>query len=261
MRMRRREKMMLIDTSKCTACRGCQVSCKQWHQLKTEGYIQDPISGEWKTSFFYEDVEPYQNPPDLSGITWTLVRFKEVVGLGLLKYLEWLFFKDQCRHCTGMKGAPCQRACPVSGAIVEEAGGAIVMTNDCDPDICITPDGKRPCEEACPYNVPRWEYMLNGAGTGNKEKKCDFCYDRIADGKTPLCAKTCPPEAVVFGDSRSVRDEAKRRLSNVRSDYPDANIYPHEACGCCGTRVIWLLTHDPSVYKLPEVKPHHGMKM
>ena len=26
----------LIDTTKCTGCRGCQVACKQWNQLKAE---------------------------------------------------------------------------------------------------------------------------------------------------------------------------------------------------------------------------------
>ena len=29
-------KSFLIDTTKCTGCRGCQVACKQWNQLKAE---------------------------------------------------------------------------------------------------------------------------------------------------------------------------------------------------------------------------------
>ena len=31
-------KAMLIDESKCTACRGCQVACKQWNDLEGWGY-------------------------------------------------------------------------------------------------------------------------------------------------------------------------------------------------------------------------------
>ena len=43
----------LIDLTRCTGCRGCQVACKQWNQLKAE-----------KTTFF--SGEGYQNPPALS---------------------------------------------------------------------------------------------------------------------------------------------------------------------------------------------------
>ncbi len=35
------EKIKLYDDSKCTACRGCQLACKQWNDLKagqTEQY-------------------------------------------------------------------------------------------------------------------------------------------------------------------------------------------------------------------------------
>ena len=27
------EKIKLYDDSKCTACRGCQLACKQWNQM------------------------------------------------------------------------------------------------------------------------------------------------------------------------------------------------------------------------------------
>ena len=30
------EKAILFDSTRCTACRGCQVACKQWNQLKGE---------------------------------------------------------------------------------------------------------------------------------------------------------------------------------------------------------------------------------
>ena len=26
-------KAFLIDTTRCTACRGCQLACKEWHDL------------------------------------------------------------------------------------------------------------------------------------------------------------------------------------------------------------------------------------
>ncbi len=38
---------ILVDTSKCTACRGCQIACKQWNQLpgtqtKNVGSYENP---------------------------------------------------------------------------------------------------------------------------------------------------------------------------------------------------------------------------
>lgn len=225
--------MMLIDTSICMACKSCQVSCKAWHQLPAED-----------TSF----TGSYENPPDLSVDTFTRVRFNEVLDSGPFKYMEWLFFPDQCRHCIGkMGGAPCQRACPVPGAIVTEEGGAIVITDACDPSSC-----NRDCEEACPYDIPRNDETPLG-----KEKKCDFCYDRIADNKAPSCAETCPPGAITFGSASYVQGVADARLSELLARYPNANIYPNgggggKKGGGHGTRVIWLLIDDPSAYGITD---------
>ena len=216
--------MMFIDTSKCMACKACQVSCKAWHQLPAED-----------TSF----TGSYENPPDLSGTTYTRVTFTEVASE------KWLFFKDQCRHCSGGMGAPCLKACPVRRAIVRKPSGAIVITDRCNPNRCRT----RPCEDACPYNIPRYYAEIN------KERKCDFCFDRIASGGVPNCALTCPPGAITFGTSGYVQAVANDRLAEVLARYPDANIYP-DGDGHGGhdrtqaTRVIWLLVEDPSVYGL-----------
>ena len=44
-------KSFLIDTSRCTACRGCQMACKDWHNL--------PAIATKQTG-------THQNPPDLN---------------------------------------------------------------------------------------------------------------------------------------------------------------------------------------------------
>ena len=36
-------KAILVDSTKCTACRGCQVACKQWNNLEAEETV-NPIS-------------------------------------------------------------------------------------------------------------------------------------------------------------------------------------------------------------------------
>jgi len=57
------EKTKLIDVSKCTGCRGCQLACKQWNQQPAKQT---------------ENHGTYQKPPDLQSNTWTLSRFQEI---------------------------------------------------------------------------------------------------------------------------------------------------------------------------------------
>ncbi|UCC17403.1 MAG: 4Fe-4S dicluster domain-containing protein, partial [Dehalococcoidales bacterium] len=74
-------KAILVDLRKCTGCRGCQVACKQWNELPA---VSTTNRGT------------YENPPDLSAHTWSVLKFKEISVNGNLK---WLFSKWQCMHC------------------------------------------------------------------------------------------------------------------------------------------------------------------
>ena len=56
------DKAMLLDPTRCTACRGCVVACKAWNNREAE---ETTNSGT------------YENPPGLSSKTWTTVKFKE----------------------------------------------------------------------------------------------------------------------------------------------------------------------------------------
>ena len=53
----------LVDISKCIGCKGCEVACKEWNDLKVE-----------QTSNF-GSIQSHQ---DLSPNTWLLMRFNEV---------------------------------------------------------------------------------------------------------------------------------------------------------------------------------------
>lgn len=204
-------KSMLIDVSKCMACRGCQVACKQWHDLPAE-----------KTS----NRGTYQNPPDLSPITYTMVRFNEISEGDSV---NWLFFKDQCRHCDP---PPCLDVCPLPGkAIVVKDHGAVIFT-----DACI---GCQACVTECPYLVPRYDYA-----TG-KVTKCDLCFDRVDEGLLPACAKACPTGAIKFGDHDEMVKIANKRIEELKGKYPDATLYPGE-----DFRVMWIITEDESSYQI-----------
>lgn len=88
-----KNKAFLIDTTKCTGCRGCQVACKQWNQLKAE-----------ETTFF--SGEGYQNPQAMSEYTFTRIKFRDYQKDG---QNEFAFYKEMCMHCND---PACASVCP-----------------------------------------------------------------------------------------------------------------------------------------------------
>ncbi|EJD0626180.1 dimethyl sulfoxide reductase subunit B, partial [Salmonella enterica] len=50
----------------------------------------------------------------------------------------------------------------------------------------------RYCHMACPYGAPQYN-----AAKGHMTK-CDGCYDRVAEGKKPICVESCPLRALDF---------------------------------------------------------------
>ena len=184
-------KALFIDTSLCMGCRGCQVACKQWHDLPAE-----------KTT----NIGTYQNPQDLSFYTYKLVRMEEEMVDGKLK---WLFFPDQCRHCVE---APCLETAGDATAIYRDTQtGAVIYTANTSS---LSADEIR---ESCPYDIPR-------AASDGTIAKCDMCADRVQNGLDPACVKTCPTGAMNFGDRAQMMTLAQKRLSEVKSKMPKASL-------------------------------------
>jgi anaerobic dimethyl sulfoxide reductase subunit B (iron-sulfur subunit) len=50
------------------------------------------------------------------------------------------------------------------------------------------------CLKACPYDAPQF-----GAEKGAKMNKCNFCVDRWAHKKLPVCIEACPTRALDAG--------------------------------------------------------------
>jgi formate dehydrogenase iron-sulfur subunit len=198
----------LVDVSRCTACRACQIACKQWNELPAEKTI---------------NIGTYQNPPDLSVTTYTLIRFKEVSDQGEIR---WNFFKDQCRHCLE---PPCKEAADMTakGAIVQDANGSVLFTEKTRLlDI-------KEIREACPYDIPRQDPNTKLMA------KCTFCADRIANGMIPACIKVCPTGTLAFGPRDKILDMASKRLREVKKRFPRATLIDEEE-----VRWIYLL-HRP----------------
>jgi formate dehydrogenase iron-sulfur subunit len=207
-------KTIFIDTTKCVACRGCQIACKQWHQRAAGRTI---------------NRGSHQNPPDLSYSTWKLVRFSEIPG----EKVAWYFFPDQCRHCLQ---PPCKVAADmkVKGAVVQdETTGAVIY----NPTAKMKNEDFIEIREACPYDIPR----INAA-TGIMAK-CTMCLHRVKEGMLPACVKTCPTGAMNFGNRKEILQKATQRLEVVKEKYKNAMLTNPD-----DVRIFYLLIDAPEKY-------------
>lgn len=206
-------KSFLVDTSRCTACRGCQIACKNWNQ-----------NGADRT----KNLGSHQNPPDLNGKTFKLVRFSEHEGKNGKPV--WLFFADQCRHCLE---PPCKDTIEgyVDNAVIQDpATGAVVYLAD---------SKKAPYDEvreSCPYNIPR-------KADDGQLVKCTMCIDRVSNGLLPACVKTCPTGAMNFGDRDQMLALGKNRLAKLKKKFPKAQLLDADS-----VRTIFLVTDEPTLY-------------
>ena len=198
-------KAMLIDTTRCIGCRGCQVACKSWNDLPAE-----------RTSF----SETGTNPRHLDAECFTRVLFQE--GSSPRGEPRWSFVKRQCMHCLE---PACAAACPVA-AMVKLPDGPVVYRDD----RCI---GCRYCMLACPFQVPKFQWSASVPYV----RKCTFCADRQQAGMKPACAATCPTEALLFGDRGHLLEEAHRRIDANPGRY-FGTVYGEKTGG--GTTMLYL---------------------
>ena len=169
-------KAILVSPELCIGCRGCQTACKVWNQLPAE-----------KT----KNTGSTENPPDLSAGVYNKIHYIEVPSES--GAVRWLFVSQRCMHCDD---AGCMKICPAPGALYKTKEGATAFNKD----KCI---GCKLCVAGCPFDVPRYDAK-------DKISKCNLCADRIAEGLSPACAKTCPTGALKYGDRDALISEAKR---------------------------------------------------
>jgi formate dehydrogenase iron-sulfur subunit len=214
-----RRKGFFTDTTVCIGCKACEVACKQWNDLPSDG-------GELLPG------RSYDNTGELGANTWRHVRFTEVDD-------RWVFMSDVCKHC-GHAG--CIDACP-TGALIRSEFGTVVL----QPDVC---NGCGYCIAACPFGVIERDH------DDGRAAKCTLCYDRLEDGLEPACAKACPTDSIQFGPYEELVEVAERRVATLRARGVDgAYLYgagddaDDELAG--GLGAFFLLAHPPERYGLP----------
>lgn len=202
------EKIKLYDDSKCTACRGCQLACKQWNALKAKQT---------------RNYGTYQNPPSLQSNTYMIIHYQDLKDdKGSVK---WLFRKEACMHCTD---AACVTVCPSGALYYNKEFGTVGLNHD----LCI---GCKNCVAACPFEVPKYD-----EGT-DKVYKCDMCESRLANNMTPACVKACPTGALTWGDK-----EAQLKKAEARAKEVGGTVYGPQYVG--GTHMSYVLSEKPATY-------------
>ncbi|MGB8929629.1 MAG: 4Fe-4S dicluster domain-containing protein [Anaeromyxobacteraceae bacterium] len=166
---------VLVDTTLCVGCRGCEAACAEANELPA------PAEGD----------AVLDEKRDTTTQSFTVVnRFEKSPGVER-------YAKRQCMHCV----APaCASACPVQ-AMVKLPTGPVTY----DASRCM---GCRYCMIACPFDVPKYEYESNAP----RVRKCSFCAKRQAEGKGPACAEVCPSGALLFGKRSELIEVAKARI-------------------------------------------------
>lgn len=216
---------ILFDSTKCIACKGCQVACKQWNQNparhRAKHWDDLPVSEK-------EFTGSYQNPLDLEPETYVIIGFEEKKKKD--EDLEWFFARRACLHCTD---AACEKVCPVKAISYTDEGFVVI-----DQEKCI---GCRYCNFHCPFEIPKW------SEENNKTYKCWFCRDRIKDNLKPACVTICPTSALEFDEREVILNKAKERKKVLGDE--KIQIYGEDELE--GLHVIYVLKDKPENYGLP----------
>ncbi len=183
---------MVIDLKRCYGCYGCMMACKTANHTPPGVFWSRVLKGE--TGTFPNAVR--QALPVL------------------------------CMHCDKPS---CEEVCP-TGATYQQDDGIVLV----DKDKCI---GCKYCMMACPYgarySVEEWEsYFPDGLELTPYEEftkkaweeksgcgvatKCDFCKDRIDDGRDPACVEVCAAKARTFGDLDDENSEVSILIKKYR---------------------------------------------
>ena len=129
--------------------------------------------------------------------------WRRVVSIEQGKFPEVFvaYLSTSCYHCAV---AACIPACPVQAISKRGSDGVVIV----DGEKCL---GKNDCgmfcKDACPYSAPQF-----GAEDNAKMEMCNFCLDRLAENKAPICVAACPMRAMDAGPL----DELESKYGEIR---------------------------------------------
>ncbi len=184
---------MVINPYKCKkGCTDCITACHLAHNVPDFGNPKDEVKWLWLDDYKHTFTsqqhqfikEDYKHRP----------------------------FPVLCNHC---QNPPCVRVCPTK-ATFQRKDGIVLM----DYHRCI---GCRFCMAACPYGARSFNWfdprkvihkpnITFPSRTKGVVEKCNFCAERLAVGKHPLCQETCKHGAITFGDLQNPSSKVSKQL-------------------------------------------------
>jgi formate dehydrogenase iron-sulfur subunit len=271
------------DTTVCIGCKACEVACKQWNDLPSDG-------GSFRRGGSYD------NTGSPGATTWRHVRFVELLEPSPV-------MREEAERALAMGGGgqvpniPASALAGPAGGVTEDEMPDLVTMAQTDAavdvaaavadmsrwvfmsDVCkhCTNAG---CMDACPTGaLIRTEFetvvlqpdVCNGCGycipscpfgvvdrshEDGRASKCTLCYDRLEDGLEPACAKACPTDSIQFGPYDELVDIAQRRVVTLQ-DRGLTGAYLYGAGDAPGAQLagglgaFFLLTEPPERYGLP----------
>jgi Fe-S-cluster-containing dehydrogenase component len=169
---------MVIDITKCNACYGCFIACKD--------------------EYWDNDYPPYSAAQPRHGQSWIDLVKKE---RGVCPWVKVAYIPVPCMQCDN---APCVKAAK-NRAVYKRPDGIVII----DPKKAV---GQKQIVDACPYHVIFWneEKQL--------PQKCTFCVQRLEEGKVPKCVQVCPSDALVFGDLDDPKSDVSKIVASKKTE-------------------------------------------
>ena len=193
---------LLYDATKCIGCKSCSVACKEANGLPAD------------TTEYGNGL--YDAPTSLNERTKSVIQLYRDEG-------QYAYVKKQCMHCVD---PGCVSACMLGAMSKDKVTGVVSW----DGSTCI---GCRYCQQACPFNVAKFEWDQKFP----KIVKCELCRDRLAKGQQPACTEVCPRGAIQYGKYTELLDEAHKRIAAKPNLYVN-KVYGEKDLG--GTQVLYL---------------------
>ena len=224
---------MAIDLNSCTGCGTCMISCQTENNIPVVGK-QEVLN---RREMHWLRIDRYYSSNEPEGDYFKDQKILEKAS----ENPEVTFQPMMCQQCNN---APCETVCPVA-ATTHSSEGLNQMTYN----RCI---GTRYCANNCPYKVRRFNWfkyhdneqfgdnlpMNNDLGkmvlnpdvtvrARGVMEKCTFCVQTIQAGKLKArrekrrlidddvkvaCVKSCPSDAMVFGDMKDPNSKISKAL-------------------------------------------------
>lgn len=199
----------MLDLSRCVGCGACVEACREANAAKyprptkpfPEMYPRDRVQvADWSERRHVDDrLTPYN---------WLFIQ--TATGTHQGRPFE-IHIPRRCLHCIN---PPCANLCPW-GAAYKQSNGIVRI----DDRICL---GGAKCKAVCPWQIPErqtgvglyLDLLPSYAGNGVMYK-CDRCWNRIAEGKSPACIEACPYNVQTIGPRQVIVEKAHQLAQSM----------------------------------------------